>query len=127
MYHCTKEWAPSYEGCINPMSEGLDFPWLHETNLIISDKDRQGQAWRLYVEELVTNRANECIEVLKEKDDKRGAINHDGVTTGRVSCKDENPTVRPTCAIGIQGANKEDHTTHKYVGCAGSPDKPVGT
>lgn len=28
------------------MSEGFDTPWLHETNLVISDKDRQGQTWR---------------------------------------------------------------------------------
>jgi dTDP-4-dehydrorhamnose 3,5-epimerase len=63
MYHCTKEWAPSFEGCINPMSEGLETPWLHETNLIISDKDRQGQTWRDYVEECLRNDfANYCTK-----------------------------------------------------------------
>jgi dTDP-4-dehydrorhamnose 3,5-epimerase len=67
MYHCSKEWAPSYEGCINPQSEGLETPWLHETNLIISDKDKQGQAWRLYVEEMLTN--------------------HSSTTTDSMSCK----------------------------------------
>lgn len=48
VYHCDKEYAPQFEGCINPMSEGLDIPWLHQSDLIISEKDKNGQTWREY-------------------------------------------------------------------------------
>lgn len=48
VYHCDKEYAPQFEGCINPMSEGLDIPWLHQSDLIISDKDKKGLTWRDY-------------------------------------------------------------------------------
>lgn len=48
IYHCDKEYSPSNEGCINPLSEGLGFPWLQSNNLIISEKDMKGQYWRSY-------------------------------------------------------------------------------
>lgn len=36
------------------MSEGLDVPWLHQKDLIISDKDMNGLQWGKY-ENLVIN------------------------------------------------------------------------
>lgn len=52
LYHCTNVWNPKLERCINPMSEGLDLPWLHQDHLIISDKDKDGQQWRDYVKSI---------------------------------------------------------------------------
>lgn len=39
---------------INPMSEGLDIPWLHQQDLIISDKDMNGLQWRKF-ENIINN------------------------------------------------------------------------
>lgn len=56
LYHCTKKYAPSFEGSINPLSEGLSLPWLHlADSLIISDKDRAATKWRDYETSLLVN------------------------------------------------------------------------
>ncbi len=55
VYHCDKEYAPQFEGSINPMSEGLDIPWLHQKDLVISDKDMQSLSWRDFNESITSS------------------------------------------------------------------------
>lgn len=52
LYHCSKEYAPDFEGGINPNSKHIDLPWYNESDLIISDKDQSSPYWRSYVEKL---------------------------------------------------------------------------
>lgn len=44
------------------MSEGINTPWHHETNLIVSDKDKQGQTWREYVKENISKYTGDSID-----------------------------------------------------------------
>lgn len=57
LYHCSSEYKPSHEGGINPLSPGLDLPWLQEQDLIVSEKDLKSQEWRDYEKNVLRNSA----------------------------------------------------------------------